>query len=475
MQAQQEIQTLKETNGSKKAQKSNDSAAFEQYASQCKIKPYPEPNGPFAPEVASGGSLRDTTVIQHKEEEEQLLQGKGNIQLAENKNEIPVKSNTTGLPDNLKNGVENLSGYSMDDVKVHYNSSKPAQLQALAYAQGSDIHVAPGQEQHLAHEAWHVVQQKQGRVQPTMQMKEGMSVNNDSGLEREADVMGDKSLGAQIEIESRNLKITSGNQNSSIQKTSITIESGTDKGTGISADGDIDSVKRSLGEWKGTNEEILGANWKKMNAYYYHGSEKTLMESNRSPYKCAEPHALSDILKKQFRIKQLNEGWVKALHFNSPAIGEDGKAMPPCDVCQQWVDMDTLALKLPPPPWTNTAYEEKMRLIAGQKAMEEKGKQLQAEREKEKQETEKKEKEEAELEAPLLTIKEIIEVLQKTKEESKKHQYIKRTIQSLYAQKAADTGLEELMKGWGLKKGFERDLIGHLDEFIEEVRDILFE
>lgn len=78
--------------------------------------------------------------------------------------------NHTGLPDKLKSGIENLSGLSMDHVQVHYNSSKPAQLNALAYAQGSDIHLAPGQEQHLPHEAWHVVQQAQGRVQPTMQM-----------------------------------------------------------------------------------------------------------------------------------------------------------------------------------------------------------------------------------------------------------------------------------------------------------------
>src|SRR4051794_29532114 len=77
----------------------------------------------------------------------------------------------------------------MDDVKVNYNSDKPAQLQALAYAQGTDIHVAPGQEQHLPHEAWHVVQQKQGRVQPTMQMKD-VAINDDAGLERETDVMG---------------------------------------------------------------------------------------------------------------------------------------------------------------------------------------------------------------------------------------------------------------------------------------------
>ena len=80
----------------------------------------------------------------------------------------------------------------MDDVKVHYNSSQPAQLNALAYAQGTDIHIASGQEKHLAHEAWHVVQQKQGRVKPTLQMKQGIPVNDDAGLENEADVMGAK-------------------------------------------------------------------------------------------------------------------------------------------------------------------------------------------------------------------------------------------------------------------------------------------
>lgn len=100
------------------------------------------------------------------------------------------KPNHTGLPDNLKNGIEALSGLSMDNVKVHYDSSQPAQLNALAYAQGTDIHVAPGQERHLPHEAWHVVQQAQGRVRPTMQMKNGVPVNDDQGLEHEADVMG---------------------------------------------------------------------------------------------------------------------------------------------------------------------------------------------------------------------------------------------------------------------------------------------
>src|SRR5471030_914317 len=107
---------------------------------------------------------------------------------------IQQKTNQTGLPDQLKSGVESLSGISMDDVKVHYNSSQPAQLNAHAYAQGTDIHIGPGQEKHLPHESWHVVQQKQGRVKPTMQMKGKVNVNDDKGLEKEADVMGNRAV-----------------------------------------------------------------------------------------------------------------------------------------------------------------------------------------------------------------------------------------------------------------------------------------
>ena len=97
--------------------------------------------------------------------------------------------NRTGLPDGLKAGVEALSGLSMDHVRVHRNSSKPAQLRAHAYAQGNDIHLGPGQERHLPHEAWHVVQQMQGRVRPTLQLR-GRDVNDSAALESEADKMG---------------------------------------------------------------------------------------------------------------------------------------------------------------------------------------------------------------------------------------------------------------------------------------------
>ncbi|TND02442.1 MAG: hypothetical protein FD123_4115, partial [Bacteroidetes bacterium] len=86
-----------------------------------------------------------------------------------------------------------LSGFDLSDVRVHYNSSQPAQLNALAYAQGGDIHVASGQEKHVPHEGWHVVQQRQGRVQPTTSVN-NVAVNDNAGLETEADVMGSKAM-----------------------------------------------------------------------------------------------------------------------------------------------------------------------------------------------------------------------------------------------------------------------------------------
>ena len=80
------------------------------------------------------------------------------------------RPNNTGMPDNLKSGIESLSGFSLDNVRVNHNSSRPAQLQAHAFAQGSDISLATGQATHLPHEAWHVVQQKHGRINPAMQL-----------------------------------------------------------------------------------------------------------------------------------------------------------------------------------------------------------------------------------------------------------------------------------------------------------------
>lgn len=106
---------------------------------------------------------------------------------------VQRQPNKTGLPDTLKNGMENLSGMSLNHVRVYYNSDKPATVQAHAYAQGSDIHLASGQEKHLPHELGHVVQQAQGRVSATTSVA-GMAVNDSPALEHEADVLGASAL-----------------------------------------------------------------------------------------------------------------------------------------------------------------------------------------------------------------------------------------------------------------------------------------
>ena len=71
-------------------------------------------------------------IVQRQEipEEEEPLQGKmiETIQRQEiPEEEEPLQTkreNNTGMPDNLKAGVESLSGIDMSDVRVHYNSIK---------------------------------------------------------------------------------------------------------------------------------------------------------------------------------------------------------------------------------------------------------------------------------------------------------------------------------------------------------------
>ncbi|OJJ19868.1 hypothetical protein BKI52_15415 [marine bacterium AO1-C] len=112
----------------------------------------------------------------------------------------PVQRNTKSKGGNentseaqIKANVSALMGTDVSDAKVHYNSNKPAQLKAEATAQGKEVHLAPGKEQHLGHELTHVAQQQQGRVEPTVQANNGaVNINDDPKLEKEADDIGAK-------------------------------------------------------------------------------------------------------------------------------------------------------------------------------------------------------------------------------------------------------------------------------------------
>lgn len=113
----------------------------------------------------------------------------------------PPASIRGALPEGLRSGIETLSGIDMSGVRVHRNSSKPAALQAHAFAQGQNIHLGPGQEKHLPHEAWHVVQQAQGRVRANLQTPAGIGINDSANLELEADRMGAKALQSKAQPE----------------------------------------------------------------------------------------------------------------------------------------------------------------------------------------------------------------------------------------------------------------------------------
>ncbi len=95
-------------------------------------------------------------------------------------------SSFSTLPNYLREKFEHKSGLPLDDVQIHYNSDKPAEIGALAYTKGTDIFIGSGQEKHLEHEVGHVIQQKMGSVQPNCTIA-GQEVNIDPVLEAEAD------------------------------------------------------------------------------------------------------------------------------------------------------------------------------------------------------------------------------------------------------------------------------------------------
>ncbi|HBO26705.1 MAG TPA: cell division protein FtsK [Culturomica sp.] len=144
-------------------------------------------------------------VAQLAEEDDELMQGKFVSQMQDEDELMQGKfetaqrqaENRTGIPDAVKQRMEDSFGTDFSSVRVHPDSSKAPEVGALAYTQGTDIHFAPGQfkpdttagQELLGHELTHVVQQAEGRVQPTTEIG-GMPVNDNEALEHEADVRG---------------------------------------------------------------------------------------------------------------------------------------------------------------------------------------------------------------------------------------------------------------------------------------------
>lgn len=95
----------------------------------------------------------------------------------------------TGLDPAMIAGARSEAGVDLSNVTVHHHSSEPAVLGAHAFTRGNEIHIGPGQQGHLAHEAWHVVQQRRGQVAATAVSAHGL-LNQNAALERDADKGG---------------------------------------------------------------------------------------------------------------------------------------------------------------------------------------------------------------------------------------------------------------------------------------------
>ena len=106
-------------------------------------------------------------------------------------------SSSSGMPDETLNKMSSSFGTDFSDVNIHSDSKSATDAGALAYTQGNDIHFAPGQydpgsqsgQELLGHELSHVQQQREGRVQANNEVN-GMPLNDDKGLEAEADEGG---------------------------------------------------------------------------------------------------------------------------------------------------------------------------------------------------------------------------------------------------------------------------------------------
>jgi hypothetical protein len=112
---------------------------------------------------------------------------------------VQRKAGPNSLPDPVRGKMERAMNADFSNVAIHQNSAQAGRIGALAYTQGSNVHFAQGKfdpgshagQQLIGHELAHVVQQRQGRVAATGEIG-GMALNDDAGLEQEADRMGQK-------------------------------------------------------------------------------------------------------------------------------------------------------------------------------------------------------------------------------------------------------------------------------------------
>ena len=179
-----------------------------------------------APPAFSMGSESSPVQMKRGSEPVQFKAGNELSDTVQKKSPEPLQmKGDSGMPEEVKGKMESSMGQDFSNVKIHENSSKAKDVGALAFAQGNDVHFAPGQfqpgsksgQELIGHELAHVKQQREGRVKPTTSTG-GMAVNDSPSLEKEADDMGRKAVQAKFEPTVQKKVDNSGSGGNAIQK-----------------------------------------------------------------------------------------------------------------------------------------------------------------------------------------------------------------------------------------------------------------
>ena len=176
---------------------------------QCKIQMQPEEEEeellqPKLQMQPNPNSVNSILQMQEAEEEEEIIQAKTAIQKEVSKPAVQNGAHTS-LPESLQAKMEDSFGTDFGNVNIHKNDRSAAQIGALAYTKGNNVHFAPEQynpgsqkgQELIGHELTHVVQQREGKVTATLHGK-GMLINDNPGLEKEADIKGKRAVKGEI-------------------------------------------------------------------------------------------------------------------------------------------------------------------------------------------------------------------------------------------------------------------------------------
>lgn len=167
-------------------------------AARASRMPEPSPSQPFLFSSTQTNAAQQDGEPMQRAQQTQAKEGPATGGGAQSEPEKGASSfsSTDKLPPNVEADMEASFGADFSGVRIHQDSQADS-LGALAYTQGSDIHLAPGQyaphtqggKELLGHELAHVLQQSEGHVRTTA-FAGGVPLNDDPALEREADDLG---------------------------------------------------------------------------------------------------------------------------------------------------------------------------------------------------------------------------------------------------------------------------------------------